>query len=447
VLQGTIRLKQLMNRFTTVRTEPGSPGVPTWQRLLGLITILPGLVVILLLPLQSAALQAVAKTTTLWDIGTAMRAVLVIGTGVSIASALRWRTTTAIEQRKGNILALISLFVLLLVLVITVAEALTNQVFVQYALFSTAYFMMIAINIQSLWLVRHGHVSTAAFTTLFNLFVQVIINLGVSPLSVSFAICVLAVLVAGLLLRWWVGLCIAGLYPVVVLGATQLFGLRESLQLTPIVLVLYGTLLLLFAGIIALYARSLEHALGEADQRAQALLQAQNSLERANSDLEQRVAERTAALSQALTEQAAQAVSLQESLAEQQRLNQAISDLSFPVIPVRGDTLILPLIGVLAGSRAADLIDVALRHVQQSRARLLFLDVTGVAVVDTAVAQALLRLATAVRMLGAETILVGIRPEVAQTLVSLGVDMGTLRTAASLQAGLDMTGVIRAVTR
>jgi rsbT co-antagonist protein RsbR len=161
--------------------------------------------------------------------------------------------------------------------------------------------------------------------------------------------------------------------------------------------------------------------------------------------LEQRVVERTAALEQALATQAAQAQALAASLAEQQRLNQTINDLSFPIIPVRNDTLVLPLIGVLSTPRANTLIETALKRLEETRARHLFIDVTGVAVIDTLVAQALLRLAAAARMLGATVTLVGIRPEVAQTLVSLGADLNELRIAATLQDGLAGVGKKRSL--
>lgn len=160
-------------------------------------------------------------------------------------------------------------------------------------------------------------------------------------------------------------------------------------------------------------------------------------LERANVDLEQRVQERTARLEQALATQEAQASALQESLAVQQQLNQTIAQLSVPIIPVRDDVLVVPLVGTIDAERVQVLLDAVLRNVERARARQVFLDVTGVAVIDTQVAGMLFHVATAVRLLGAETVLVGIRPEVAQTLVSLGADLSQMRTAASLQAGLE----------
>lgn len=185
-----------------------------------------------------------------------------------------------------------------------------------------------------------------------------------------------------------------------------------------------------------LSAASAERALRAAGKASAAMRQAQAELEQANRSLEARVEERTAALSATLEQQRAQAEELAQSLAAQQRLSKMILDLSLPIIPISDHVLIVPLIGNIDTLRASQLLDSVLGEFERRRARVLVLDVTGVAIVDTAVAQALLRVADATRLLGGTTVLVGIRPEVAQTLVGLGVDFRNLRTAASLQEGL-----------
>jgi anti-anti-sigma factor len=120
----------------------------------------------------------------------------------------------------------------------------------------------------------------------------------------------------------------------------------------------------------------------------------------------------------------------------QQVLNELLNALSLPIIPVREDVLVVPLVGNIDGVRAQRLIGGVLEQIEQRQARAIILDVTGVAVVDTQLAQTLLRTAEATRLLGARTMLVGIRAEVAQTLVSLGGDLSSLHTAAILQEGL-----------
>jgi rsbT co-antagonist protein RsbR len=160
------------------------------------------------------------------------------------------------------------------------------------------------------------------------------------------------------------------------------------------------------------------------------------ALDRTNAALETRVAERTAELSGALAAQREQAAELQISLDRQQTLNDLLNALSMPIIPVREDVLVAPLVGNLDAVRAQRLIGDVLEQIERRHARAIILDVTGVAVVDTQLAQTLLRTAEATRLLGAKTVLVGIRPEVAQTLVSLGADLSSLHTAATLQEGL-----------
>jgi anti-anti-sigma factor len=96
----------------------------------------------------------------------------------------------------------------------------------------------------------------------------------------------------------------------------------------------------------------------------------------------------------------------------------------------------MPLVGGIDSARAALLMDSLLGAIERQRARTVILDVTGVPLVDTHVAQVLLRAAAAARLLGAEPVLVGLRPELAQTIVGLGVDLSGLTTQADLQSGV-----------
>jgi rsbT co-antagonist protein RsbR len=96
----------------------------------------------------------------------------------------------------------------------------------------------------------------------------------------------------------------------------------------------------------------------------------------------------------------------------------------------------MPLIGSIDSHRAQQVIETLLEGVNTTGAQIVILDVTGVPVVDTQVANTLLRSAQAVRLLGAEVLLTGIRPEVAQTIVGLGLDLSHIRTLATLQDGV-----------
>jgi rsbT co-antagonist protein RsbR len=114
----------------------------------------------------------------------------------------------------------------------------------------------------------------------------------------------------------------------------------------------------------------------------------------------------------------------------------ALRELSTPLIPISDDVLVMPLVGALDTSRAQQVIEALLQGVAAGNARAAILDITGVPVVDTQVANALLQAAQSVRLLGAQVLITGIRPEVAQTLVGLGVDLSLMITRATLQDGI-----------
>ncbi|MBZ4420213.1 protoglobin domain-containing protein [Myxococcus sp. RHSTA-1-4] len=121
-----------------------------------------------------------------------------------------------------------------------------------------------------------------------------------------------------------------------------------------------------------------------------------------------------------------------------QRHQSAIRELSTPVIQISERVLLLPLIGTIDTVRAQQVMEKMLARVVEAQARVIILDIAGVPVVDTRVANHLLQTTEAVRLLGATTILTGIRAQVAQTLVQLGVDLSTMHTCSSLQEGLEM---------
>jgi rsbT co-antagonist protein RsbR len=115
----------------------------------------------------------------------------------------------------------------------------------------------------------------------------------------------------------------------------------------------------------------------------------------------------------------------------------AIRELSTPVLQVRGRLLILPIIGVLDSQRARQLTEQLLSAIQTNRAKVVVIDITGVASVDVTVANHLVQTVEASRLMGASAILTGLSSEIAQTLVDLGVDLGSMRTVGDLQGGLE----------
>lgn len=125
---------------------------------------------------------------------------------------------------------------------------------------------------------------------------------------------------------------------------------------------------------------------------------------------------------------------LQQQVIEAQRA--AIRELSTPLIPISETAVIMPLVGAIDSARAQQIVDALLEGVAEYRAEMAIVDITGVQVVDTQVANALVRAAQAVRLLGAQVMLTGIKPQVAQTLVQLGVSLEGIRTTGSLQTGV-----------
>ena len=128
---------------------------------------------------------------------------------------------------------------------------------------------------------------------------------------------------------------------------------------------------------------------------------------------------------------------LQEAGATQDRLREAIQELSIPIIPLYTGILAVPLVGRVDGQRAQALTEAMLEAIAREQAEMVLLDITGVAVVDTNVANHLLQTARAAALLGSQVVLVGISAEVAQTLVQLGLDLGQLVTLSNLQSGLE----------
>ncbi|WP_437745393.1 response regulator [Sorangium sp. So ce1504] len=113
-----------------------------------------------------------------------------------------------------------------------------------------------------------------------------------------------------------------------------------------------------------------------------------------------------------------------------------LAELSTPLIPITDHIMVMPLIGTIDSARAEQALEAALNGVQANRAKVVIIDVTGVTVLDSAVASTLMSTAMALRLLGSKTVITGIRAELAQTLIDLGVDLGAVVTKGTLQSGI-----------
>ncbi len=116
---------------------------------------------------------------------------------------------------------------------------------------------------------------------------------------------------------------------------------------------------------------------------------------------------------------------------------ESIRELSTPVLQVRDHLLILPIIGVLDSQRARQLTEQLLGGIQSNRAKVVVIDITGVATIDETVANHLVQAVEASRLMGASAIITGLSSKIAQTLVDLGVDLSMMRTVGDLQGGLE----------
>ena len=124
-----------------------------------------------------------------------------------------------------------------------------------------------------------------------------------------------------------------------------------------------------------------------------------------------------------------------ENVVRQQQ--EAIRELSTPVLQVREGLLILPIIGLIDSLRAKQLTEQLLRAIRANRARAVVIDITGVPAVDSKIANHLLQTVDAARLMGARVIVTGLSPDVAQALVYIGVDLTRLKTVGDLQGGIE----------
>jgi predicted ATPase/GAF domain-containing protein len=163
--------------------------------------------------------------------------------------------------------------------------------------------------------------------------------------------------------------------------------------------------------------------LHEANQR---LVRRTSDLDAVNHQLKNELAERQRAEHER--------AELQEQIIIGQKAR--LAEMATPIIPISPEILIMPIIGTVDSERAALILETALTGVEHHHAQIVIIDITGLRHVDTAVANTLLRAARALQLLGARAILTGIRAEVAQTMIGLGIDLGNVASLANLQSGI-----------
>lgn len=292
--------------------------------------------------------------------------------------------------------------------------------------------------IVTITLARKGLVGTAAAIFIIMLTVSITVpTILTRSLSIAPFFLILPILIASLCLRpWQIWLVLIG--ELAALAAMVLALPENPLNAPQGYQVVFGDVLLLFTGALLSFlgTTSTSNALHKLEMaRAQVEATAQE-LNQSKASLETLVEQRTAELEQALRSMEQHATEQSRLLSEVEQQRNAIRELSMPVIPVSKSTLVVPLVGVLDTKRLAQLQEETLSALQRSSARKLILDITGVPLVDTMVAQGLISVVQAAGLLGADVTLVGVRPEVAQAIVGLGIHLNSMRTAMDLQSAL-----------
>jgi anti-anti-sigma factor len=350
-----------------------------------------------------------------------------------INELLRVDTADAEMQRRGRNVILLSMLIIFLMLCF-VLLAIGDENFSSILI---AAIMNVGVHATTFWLARQGMADIAAVLMIIAAsLATLIVGFTVPALELIF-VTIVPVLLAIATLRP-AGVAATGLVMAVILAMLLV---SNPWGIAPLIVQNSGgpaAILLVFTTVVGiLNSTSIVRTFGALQDSQADLKHTAALLERSNAVLEERVRDRTFELEQALHLQRSQADELSQAMQSQQQLASLLTDMALPIIPVREDVLVVPLVGSLDTQRGQEMLTRILQAVEKAQARAIILDVTGVPVIDTYIGRIFINTADAVAMLGARTLLVGISPEVAQALVGLGVSLEGLETRATLQQGLE----------
>lgn len=194
---------------------------------------------------------------------------------------------------------------------------------------------------------------------------------------------------------------------------------------------------------LAREAKAASEAKVHAEEQAEEAQRARADLAKAN----QALAEMNARLDMERSAEASRAekaevrsLDLEQAIRRIRAQDEALRTLEAPILEALDGVLVSVLVGSLTSERAADWTQRLVAHAHRTQARVVVLDVTGLSIIDTAVADTILKTVRALRILGSECMMTGVRPEVAQTIVGLGVDLQGLSTLTTLRQGLELAG-------
>ena len=209
---------------------------------------------------------------------------------------------------------------------------------------------------------------------------------------------------------------------------------RDLLQRSLLITVLGALALMLIWGLLVRYIRQTL----DVQSDLIATQERELTLERTRYEQAQLLTEKTVELEQALQAGVQREHNLQETLTQLQTTQQVVRQLSAPIMPVLKGVLVAPLVGEVDPARAELFIENVLKAAEQYHPHTFIFDLTGLTTVDSHIARVLLDTSSALYLIGTATLLVGTRPEVAQTLVHVGIDAASFQTSASLQEAINM---------
>ncbi len=253
--------------------------------------------------------------------------------------------------------------------------------------------------------------------------------------SINPLLLVISVIGAGLILSARAGFIAATLstlvYAIMVLAEEQRWFVPAAAALTPFnSIVLLGIALYLLAGLAGVFAHWTTVLLREQATSLRRQMQAVQAADQEKGDLLRSLQEQMAAQERLLAQ-------LRASTQTQTQMAQSLRQLASPVIPILDQVILLPVIGQVDVPRLARMADDLLGGIERANARLVILDITGAVGLDTEAAARLLQMIDAVGLLGAECVMVGIRPALAHTLIDLNLDLSQVTSRRDLQSGIE----------
>jgi anti-anti-sigma regulatory factor len=331
-----------------------------------------------------------------------------------------------LERQQASLLQIILLIIVGGCVIGMLISFLSTAMSIRLAVSISVYTLLIVSVIGALVVLRSGHFTPAVALAIGGVVIPIGISLftsGFTNPAGTFMAFTLPVTMAGLLLsrRGLLIVSAAEVGIVVIVGLVQASttGLIGFIPVPPpsaaTLIPIFTLLITVLSLFLDRFGASLRDALTTTQAREQ-------ELQKLRAEQETIIAERTAAL---------------QTTVEQLRANQAtLNELGAPILPILPGVLAAPLIGAMDSARAGILADKVLAAVERHHTQFVIFDITGVPLVDTQVAKVLLQTAAAVQLLGARTAIVGISPEIAQTMVALNVDLGRIEVYSNLQQAI-----------